>query len=151
MKILIVNGPNLNMLGKREPEIYGLMSMEDIHENMRKVAEQANIEIEFFQSNYEGEIIDKIQECVGTCDGIIINPAGFSHTSISIRDAISAVKLPCVEVHVTNIYKREEFRQKSITAGACIGIISGFGPLGYHLALISLLQILEQIKTTQNA
>lgn len=151
MKIRVIQGPNINMLGKREPEIYGLMSMEDIHENMRKVAEQANIEIEFFQSNYEGEIIDKIQECVGTCDGIIINPAGFSHTSISIRDAISAVKLPCVEVHVTNIYKREEFRQKSITAGACIGIISGFGPLGYHLALISLLQILEQIKTTQNA
>lgn len=151
MKIRVIQGPNINMLGKREPEIYGLMSMEEIHENMRKVAEQANIEIEFFQSNYEGEIIDKIQECVGTCDAIIINPAGFSHTSVALRDAISAVKLPCVEVHVTNIYKREEFRQKSLTAGACIGIISGFGPLGYHLALISLLQILEQIKTSQNA
>nr|MBP3725097.1 type II 3-dehydroquinate dehydratase [Campylobacter sp.] len=151
MKIRVIQGPNINMLGKREPEIYGLMSMEEIHENMRKVAEQANIEIEFFQSNYEGEIIDKIQECVGTCDAIIINPAGFSHTSVALRDAISAVKLPCVEVHVTNIYKREEFRQKSLTAGACIGIISGFGPLGYHLALISLLQILEQIKASQNA
>lgn len=151
MKIRVIQGPNINMLGKREPEIYGLMSMEEIHDNMRKVAEQANIEIEFFQSNYEGEIIDKIQECVGTCDAIIINPAGFSHTSVALRDAISAVKLPCVEVHVTNIYKREEFRQKSLTAGACIGIISGFGPLGYHLALISLLQILEQIKASQNA
>ncbi len=101
-------------------------------------------ELEFFQSNLEGEIIDRVQECLGTVDGILINPAAYSHTSIGIKDALSAVNLPTVEVHISNIYKREDYRQKSITAGASTGIISGFGPFGYHLGLISLTQIISR-------
>jgi 3-dehydroquinate dehydratase-2 len=114
-------------------------------------AQQNNVELEFFQSNLEGEIVDKIQECLGEVDGIIINPAAYSHTSIAIKDALSAVSLPVVEVHISNIYKREEFRQKSITAGASTGVISGFGPFGYHLALISLMQIVSEVKAVQEA
>ena len=107
--------------------------------------------MEFFQSNLEGEIVDKIQECIGTVDGILINPAAFSHTSIAILDALRATNLPIVEVHISNIYKREEFRQKSITAGASTGVITGFGPFGYHMGLIALIQILNEIKAQQQA
>jgi len=146
MKIAVIQGPNLNMLGIRDQNIYGPMSLEQIHEQMKGSASQNNIELEFFQSNLEGEIIDKIQECLGTVDGIIINPAAYSHTSIAIRDALAAVAMPTVEVHISNIYKREEFRQKSITAAASTGVIAGFGPFGYHMALISLTQILNEIK-----
>ncbi|XPV53185.1 MAG: type II 3-dehydroquinate dehydratase [Halarcobacter ebronensis] len=146
MKIAVIQGPNLNMLGVREQHIYGPMTLEQIHEQMKSSAQQNNVELEFFQSNLEGEIVDKIQECLGEVDGIIINPAAYSHTSIAIKDALSAVSLPVVEVHISNIYKREEFRQKSITAGASTGVISGFGPFGYHLALISLMQIVSEVK-----
>jgi 3-dehydroquinate dehydratase-2 len=118
---------------------------------MKASAQQNNVELEFFQSNLEGEIVDKIQECLGEVDGIIINPAAYSHTSIAIKDALSAVSLPVVEVHISNIYKREEFRQKSITAGSSTGVISGFGPFGYHLALISLMQIVSEVKAVQEA
>ncbi len=152
MKIIVIQGPNLNMLGHREQNIYGPMKLEEIHAQMEAVAKENGTEIEFFQSNLEGEIVDKIQECLGDADGIIINPAAYSHTSIAIRDAISAVALPTVEVHISNIYRREEFRSKSLTAPVSTGIISGFGPFGYHLAMVSLLQILgelEAIKKTQ--
>ena len=149
MKIAVIQGPNLNMLGVREQNIYGPMSLDQIHEQMKGSAEQNGLELEFFQSNLEGEIVDKIQECLGTVDGIIINPAAYSHTSIAIRDALSAVSLPTVEVHISNIYKREEFRQKSITAASSTGVIAGFGPFGYHLAIISLTQILNEIKAMQ--
>lgn len=146
MKIAVIQGPNLNMLGIREQHIYGPMSLDQIHEQLKNAAEQNGVEVEFFQSNLEGEIVDRIQECLGTVDGIMINPAAYSHSSIAIKDALSAVNMPVVEVHISNIYKREEFRQKSITAGASTGVISGFGPFGYHMGLIALMQIIAEIK-----
>lgn len=151
MKIAVIQGPNINMLGIREQNMYGPMTMDQIHEQMKSTAEQNGIELEFFQSNLEGEIVDKVQECLGTVDGIIINPAAYTHTSIAIRDALAAVALPTVEVHITNIYKREEFRQKSITAASSTGVIAGFGPFGYHLALVSLTQILNEIAAMRKA
>ena len=151
MKIAVIQGPNLNMLGIREQHIYGPMSLDQIHEQLKGAASQNGVEVEFFQSNLEGEIVDRIQECLGTVDGIMINPAAYSHTSIAIKDALSAVAMPVVEVHISNIYKREEFRQKSITAGASTGVISGFGPFGYHMGLIALMQIVSEIKAVSNA
>ena len=151
MKIAVIQGPNLNMLGIREQHIYGSMSLEQIHEQLKAAAVQNGVEIEFFQSNFEGEIVDRIQECLGTVDGIMINPAAYSHTSIAIKDALSAVSLPVVEVHISNIYKREEFRQKSVTAGASTGVISGFGPFGYHMGLIALMQIISEVKAISQA
>ncbi|MBU0923480.1 type II 3-dehydroquinate dehydratase [bacterium] len=151
MKIAVIQGPNLNMLGIREQHIYGPMSLEQIHDQLKSAAAQNGVEVEFFQSNLEGEIVDRIQECLGTVDGIMINPAAYSHTSIAIKDALSAVAMPVVEVHISNIYKREEFRQKSITAGASTGVISGFGPFGYHMGLIALMQIITEIKAVSQA
>ncbi|MCZ6111050.1 type II 3-dehydroquinate dehydratase [Campylobacter ureolyticus] len=151
MKVVIIQGPNINMLGKREPNVYGVMTMEDIHKQMKVVADQNNVDIEFFQSNLEGEIIDKIQECLGDADGIIINPAGYSHTSVAIRDAIAAVNLPTIEVHISNITRREEFRQKSLISAVTAGQVIGFGPIGYHLAMIAMLQIFSQIEAVKKA
>ncbi|MDR0467785.1 MAG: type II 3-dehydroquinate dehydratase [Campylobacteraceae bacterium] len=151
MKVVVIQGPNMNMLGHRERGIYGGMKLEDLHTQMQGFAKQNGVEIEFFQTNFEGEIVDKIQECLGEADGVIINPAAYSHTSIAIRDAISAVRIPVVEVHISNIYQREEFRQKSMTAAACSGFIAGFGPYGYHLALISLMQIITEIQAIEKA
>lgn len=149
MKVMVIQGPNLNLLGIREVPLYGNLKLEDIHKELENSAKAQNIEIEFFQSNLEGEIVDKIQECYGEVDGIIINPAAYAHSSIAIRDAIASVALPCIEVHITNIARREEFRQKSIIAPVCAGQISGLGPIGYHLALIGLFHIFEQIKNLQ--
>ena len=151
MKIAVIQGPNLNMLGIREQHIYGPMSLDQIHEQMKGSAEQNGVELEFFQSNLEGELVDRVQECLGTVDGILINPAAYSHSSIAIKDALSAVELPTVEVHISNIYKREEFRQKSVTASATTGVISGFGPFGYHMGLIALMQIISEIKAVEEA
>jgi len=151
MKIVVIQGPNLNMLGHREQNIYGGMKLEEIHAQLENVAKQNGFEIEFFQSNLEGEIVDKVQECLGDADGIIINPAAYTHTSIAIRDAISAVSLPAIEVHISNIYRREEFRQKSMIAPVCTGQISGFGPFGYHLAMISMMQMLGEIDAMRKA
>ncbi len=151
MKIVVIQGPNLNMLGLREQNIYGPMKLDDIHAQMETYAKQSNIDIEFFQSNLEGEIVDKIQECMGDANGIIINPAAYTHTSIAIRDAIKAVQIPTVEVHISNIYAREEFRHKSLIAPVCAGQISGFGPFSYHLAMVSMVQILSEIKAMQEA
>ncbi|MCI5540243.1 MAG: type II 3-dehydroquinate dehydratase [Campylobacter lanienae] len=151
MKIMVIQGPNINMLGKRDRRIYGSMTMSDIHEQMKAVADQAGVGIEFFQSNFEGEIVDKIQECLGEFDGIIINPAAYTHTSIAIRDALAAVNLPTIEVHISNIYQREEFRHKSLVAPVSTGHIAGFGPIGYHLAIIGMLQIFEQLKRIESA
>ncbi len=151
MKIAVIQGPNLNMLGIREQHIYGPMNLEQIHEQLKNAAAQNGVELEFFQSNLEGEIVDRVQECLGTVDGILINPAAYSHTSIAIKDALSAVELPTVEVHISNIYKREEFRQKSLTASATTGVISGFGPFGYHMGLIALMQIISEIKAVEEA
>lgn len=151
MKIAVIQGPNLNMLGIREQHIYGPMNLEQIHEQLKNAAEQNGVELEFFQSNLEGEIVDRVQECLGTVDGIMINPAAYSHTSIAIKDALSAVEMPTVEVHISNIYKREEFRQKSVTAGSTTGVITGFGPFGYHMGLIALMQIISEIKAVEEA
>ncbi len=150
MKITVIQGPNLNMLGTREKNIYGGMKLEQIHQQMRDVASQNGFEIDFFQSNLEGEIVDKIQECLGDSDGIIINPAAYTHTSIAIRDALSAINLPTIEVHISNIYRREEFRQKSMIASVVAGQISGFGPFTYHLAMVGMMQILNEIKSLRD-
>lgn len=146
MKIVVIQGPNLNMLGIREQNIYGPMKLEDIHGQMKAFAEQQKMEIEFFQSNLEGEIVDRIQECLGDANGIIINPAAYTHTSIAIRDAISAVQIPTLEVHLSNIYQREEFRHKSLIAPVCSGQITGMGPFGYHLAMVGMTQVLNEVK-----
>jgi len=151
MKISVIQGPNLNMLGVREQNIYGAMKLEQIHAQMKEVAAQNSLEIEFFQSNLEGEIVDKIQECYGDANGIIINPAAYSHSSIAIRDAIVAVSMPTIEVHISNIYRREEFRQKSMVAPVCTSSIIGFGPFSYHLAMVGMLQIFNEITATQQA
>ena len=151
MKIVVIQGPNLNMLGVREQNIYGPMKLEQIHQQMKDFAAQNGVEIEFFQSNLEGELVDRIQECYGDADGIIINPAAYSHTSVAIRDALNAVSLPAIEVHISNTYKREDFRQKDIVAPACASTIIGFGPFGYHLAMIGMLQILNEIKAMKEA
>ena len=146
MKVTVIQGPNLNMLGLREQNIYGPMKLEDIHEQMEAFAKQSNIEIEFFQSNLEGEIVDKIQECLGESHGIIINAGAYTHTSIAIADAIRAVQIPTVEVHISNIYAREEYRHKSMIAPYCAGQITGFGPFSYHLAMVAMAQILSEIQ-----
>ena len=151
MKIVVIQGPNLNMLGVREQQVYGPMRLEQIHAQMKEVATQNNVEIEFFQSNLEGEIVDKIQECYGEAQGIIINPAAYTHTSIAIRDAIAAVSIPTIEVHISNIYRREEFRQKSMIAPVCASTLVGFGPFGYHLAMMGMLQIFNEIRAMQEA
>ena len=151
MKIAVIQGPNLNMLGVREQHIYGPMTLDQIHEQMKAHAEQNGVELEFFQSNLEGEIVDKIQECLGDADGIIINPAAYTHTSIAIRDALAAVQLPAVEVHLSNISAREEFRHKSLISPVVAGTIVGFGPFGYHLAMISMIQILNEVKMMKEA
>jgi 3-dehydroquinate dehydratase-2 len=151
MKIAVIQGPNLNMLGVRDQQVYGPMHLEQIHAQMKDFAEQNGIEIEFYQSNLEGEIVDRIQECYGDTDGIIINPAAYTHTSIAIRDAIAAVNLPTIEVHISNIYRREEFRQKSMTAPACTSSIIGFGPFGYHLAMVGMMQVLSEITALRAA
>ncbi|MDD5406145.1 MAG: type II 3-dehydroquinate dehydratase [Sulfurovaceae bacterium] len=151
MKITVIQGPNLNMLGVREQGIYGNMKLENIHNQMEQIAKQNNIEIDFFQSNLEGEIVDRIQECLGDSDGIIINPAAYTHTSIAIRDAIAAVNIPTIEVHLSNIHQREEFRHISLTAPVCAGQILGMGPYGYHLAMIGMIQILGELEALKQA
>ncbi len=134
------------MLGVREQNIYGGMKLEQIHEEMKKTAEAHGLDIDFFQSNLEGEIVDRVQECLGESDLIIINPAAYTHTSIAIRDAIAAVAIPTIEVHISNVYRREEFRQKSLISPVAAGTIVGFGPFGYHLALLAGVQILNEVK-----
>ena len=147
MKIKVIHGPNLNMLGIREVNIYGPMKLEEINKNMEVVAKQNGFEIEFYQSNHEGDIVDAIQESISeNVDGIIINPAAFTHTSIAIRDAIKAVNLPTIEVHLSNIAAREDFRKKSLISDIVAGTITGFGPFSYHLALLAMMQILNEIK-----
>lgn len=138
MKLLVINGPNLNMLGVREPEKYGTFSLSDIEKELYAQSFELGIDIETFQSNQEGDIIDKIQKSIGVFNGILINAGGYTHTSVAIRDAVSAVGLPCVEVHMTNIHAREEFRHKSLIAPVCIGQISGFGKESYKLGLKAL-------------
>lgn len=141
MKFLIINGPNINLLGTREPEIYGSMTLDDINKDIANYAKELGVETETFQSNIEGEIVDKIQQAKGVFDGIVINPAAYTHTSVAIRDAISAVGIKAVEVHISNIHAREEFRKNSLIAPVCIGQIAGFKANSYKLALKALVDI----------
>ncbi|CAH2212948.1 type II 3-dehydroquinate dehydratase [Tepidibacter aestuarii] len=141
--ILILNGPNLNLIGKRETDIYGKDTIQDLHNLILEESKLMNIRVEFFQSNHEGEIIDKIQSCINTYDGIVINPGAYTHYSYAIYDAIKSIDKPFVEVHISNIHKREEFRQKSVTAKACIGQITGFGFYSYILGLYSIINYIR--------
>lgn len=133
MKIQIINGPNLNLLGKREPEVYGSTSFEDYLEELKK--QFPSVEIHYYQSNVEGELISKIHEVGFSFDAILLNAGGYTHTSVAISDAISGVTTPTLEVHISNIYKREEFRHKSIISKSCVGMISGLGLKGYALGI----------------
>jgi 3-dehydroquinate dehydratase-2 len=135
-KVCIINGPNLNLLGKREKEIYGDKSFEEVFSQLQEFAQSKSIDLSYFQTNDEGEIINKIHECMGDMDYIVINPGAFTHYSYSIFDAILAVKVPTIEVHISNIFSREEWRKKSVISPACVGIISGLGLDVYRLALI---------------
>jgi 3-dehydroquinate dehydratase-2 len=138
LSILVVHGPNLNLLGTREPETYGTMSLDEIDRRLVQFGNSLGIEIRTFQSNHEGAIIDALHEARGWARGLVINPGGLTHYSVSLRDAIAAAGIPAVEVHLTNIFAREEFRQRSLTAGACLGQVCGFGWRSYTHAIQAL-------------
>ena len=144
MKILVINGPNINMLGIREKNIYGVNDYNSLIEKIKKEASELGCQVDFFQSNIEGEIITSIQKAFGVYDGIIINPAAYTHYSIGILDALKTVNLPAIEVHISNIHQREDFRKKSVTAEGCIGQISGLGFEGYTLALRGLVNLIRK-------
>jgi len=144
IKIQIINGPNLNLLGKREPDIYGHLTLDQIGLEVEKYASKKNISINFYQSNIEGEIINKIQEASDTKHGLIINAAAFTHTSVAILDALNIVKFPKIEIHLTNIFAREEFRHKSMISKAVNGIICGFGLNSYILAIDAIESLLKK-------
>ena len=146
MDILLINGPNLNLLGKREPEIYGNKTLKDIEKELCDVAINKEINLECFQSNHEGQIVDKIQSSAQHINGIIINAGAFTHTSIAIRDALIGSRIPFVEVHISNIFNREEFRKESYLTDKAIGIISGFGISSYFLALDGILAFIDTKK-----
>ncbi len=137
-KILVINGVNLNMLGVREPEIYGGNTLADLEAQIKAKADALGCEVDFYQSNCEGEICTKIQDALGVYDGLIINPGAFTHYSYAIRDALGSVKIPTIEVHISNIHKREEFRHNSVTVAECVGQICGLGFEGYNYALEAL-------------
>ena len=141
-KVLVVHGPNLNMLGQRETDVYGDVDLKEIDERIKKEADALSLEVESFQSNDEGELVSKIQEANEEFDALILNPAAFTHYSIAIRDAVAAVKVPVIEVHLTNIFAREEFRHKSVISAVSKGVISGFGPDSYILGLRALSSVL---------
>lgn len=137
-KYLVINGVNLNMLGVREPEIYGGQTLADLESRLTEKAKELDVSIDFFQSNFEGEIVERIHSAYGCYNGIIINPGAFTHYSYAIRDAFGSVKMPVIEVHISNIHKREEFRHNSVIVPECIGQIGGLGFKGYELALEAL-------------
>ena len=142
MRILVVHGPNLNLLGTREPEVYGSTTLEEIDGELAAAAKAWGAELEFLQSNHEGALIDRIQEAIAWADGILINPGGLTHTSVSLRDALAATRLPVVEVHLSNVAAREEFRRHSLISPIAVGVVSGFGAQSYRLGLEALLRSL---------
>ena len=142
-RIFFIHGPNLNLLGERDRSIYGDLRLEDIEAELLGRAKAAGCEIEFFQSNIEGEIIDALQRAGSSSDAVVINPGGYSHTSVAIRDAMDGISVPCIEVHLSNIHAREEYRRHSVTAEAARGLISGFGPLSYYLGLDAAMELVE--------
>jgi 3-dehydroquinate dehydratase-2 len=139
MRFLVLHGPNLNLLGSREPEVYGSTTLAEIDDLVQRTAQASGHEVDCFQSNHEGELIDKLQQA-GSYDGVILNPGGFTHTSVALRDAVSGVSVPVVECHLSNIYAREEFRQRSLVSPVCKGVVSGFGVASYLLALRALME-----------
>ena len=139
MKLLVLNGPNLNFLGIREPDIYGRQDFAALEDFIRSAAQEFQVEVELFQSNYEGALVEKIQWAYGKMDGIVINPAAYTHTSVALHDCIRSLRCPVVEVHISNVHQREEFRHHSFISAACKGVICGFGLASYDLAIEGLL------------
>jgi len=148
MNILLINGPNLGLLGRREPLLYGTRSLADIEREVIDHARHAGASVETFQSDHEGEIVQRIGGAMGVFDGLIVNPAAYTHTSVAIRDAIAACGIPTVEVHLSNVHRREEFRHRSLTAPVCIGQIAGFGAFGYRMAVDALVHHLRETPGT---
>ncbi len=141
--ILIIHGPNLNMLGKREADIYGKSTLDEINADLIKTGKKYRLSVEVFQSNHEGTVVEKIQQAVDDCSGLIINPAAFTHTSIAIRDALLLLDIPIIELHISNIYKREPFRHKSMISDVATAIIAGFGAYGYKIALEAIIRMIR--------
>lgn len=141
-KIVVIHGPNLNMLGRREPEVYGTATLDDVNEMLARRAVELGLVVEAFQSNHEGELVDTIQAAADTCSGMIINPAAYTHTSVAIRDALMLLDFPVIEVHISNVYKREPFRHDSMVSAVTTGKIVGLGVLGYKFALDALAEMM---------
>ena len=150
LNILLMHGPNLNLLGWREPGIYGTVGFDEINARMKRVAQANGAELRVFQSNSEGALVDAIHDARNWSDGIVINPGAYSHYSIAIRDALSAVKLPTVEVHLSNVHAREEFRHRLVLTPVCVGMMCGFGWRSYLYGLLSLIELLKEQKKTEN-
>lgn len=143
MKILILHGPNLNLLGMREPDVYGSLTLDEINKRLSELGSSLGVEVTCQQSNHEGALIDALHEAITWADGVVFNPGGYTHTSVSIRDAVAAIGIPVVEVHMSNVYAREEFRHKSLVSAVCLGKVVGFGWQSYALGLRALVESLQ--------
>jgi len=146
MKILVLHGPNLNLLGTREPEVYGSMALNDIDNKLIELGKELGVDVECFQSNHEGALIDALHEARTNANGVVFNPGGYTHTSIALRDAISAIQIPVIEVHISNVYAREEFRHTSMISAVCRAKVTGFGWRSYELGLRGLVDVLKEVK-----
>jgi len=151
MKLLVLNGPNLNLLGSREPGVYGADTLDQLVKRVKDYGRLKGVTVHAVQSNDEGELVTRIGRSAGVYDGIVLNPAAFTHTSVALRDALQAVRVPCVEVHLSNVHARESFRHTSLTAAACLGQIAGFGVMGYLLAVDALIAHLDKGKAGEKA
>ena len=146
MRLLLINGPNLNLLGQREPSIYGSISLESIEVALREKAEEEGVQLDCFQSNFEGALVERIHQAIGKVDAILINAGAYTHTSVALRDALLGAGLPYVELHLSNTYAREEFRHNSYLSDRAVGVVSGFGVMSYHLAFQGILNYLRELK-----